>query len=105
MDPYVSLENLSEMFHLRHDVVDTIYNWQWPAILLAFLVCYTAYYFTVVVRTPKLVCGKGWLLEKLEKNLAVIREHYWPTFWCFPAHLMTVCRVIFKRKPFMPYRR
>ena len=107
MVPYFSSECLSQtkLLILKSDAIDTIYNWQWPTVLAAFIVCYTAYYFTVVIRKPKLVGGDGWLMRNLEKNLKVVKEHYWPTFWCFSAHMMTVCRVIFKRKPFVPYRR
>ena len=90
---------------LQSELVDTIYNWQWPSVLLAFVVCYTIYYFTVVVKQPRLVCGNGRLRASLEKYLRVVNEYYWPTFWCFSAQMMTVCRVLFKRKPFIGYRR
>ena len=107
MDSYFSAESLLGIRQslLQYDLFNTIYNWQWPYVLLAFVLCYTTYYFTVVVRKPKLVCGNGNLRAALEKRLKVVNEYYWPTFWCFSAHLMTVCRVLFKRKPFMPYRR
>ncbi|XP_065063658.1 phospholipase ABHD3-like [Rhopilema esculentum] len=95
----------AKLHDLQSEVIKAIYNWQWPSILLAFSICYTAYYMLVVVKKPRFVCGKGLLSNRLKKHLYVIQERYWPTFWCFSAHMMTVCRVIFKSKPFIPYRR
>eukprot|EP00112_Aurelia_sp_Birch-Aquarium-sp1_P007220 Seg1786.5 transcript_id=Seg1786.5/GoldUCD/mRNA.D3Y31 product="Phospholipase ABHD3" protein_id=Seg1786.5/GoldUCD/D3Y31 len=90
----------------QHEVLDAIYNWQWPTVLITFLVCYTAYYLIVVVKKPKLItCKDGWLRKSLEENLRTMHELYWPTFWCFSAPIITICRVIFKRKPSVAYRR
>ena len=93
-------------FIAQHEVLNAIYNWQWPTILLTFLVCYTTYYLIVVVKKPQLVtCSEGWLRKSLEENLKTMHEHYWPTIWCFSAPIITICRVIFKRRPVVPYRR
>ena len=87
------------------EAIELLYNWQWLGLFIAVSLCYTAYYFLMVVKKPRLICAEGKLLDILQKNLAVLDEHYWPTFWCFSSRLMTICRVIFKAKPFIPYRR
>eukprot|EP00794_Sanderia_malayensis_P012232 gene12232-13493_t len=89
-----------------YNIFDILFKSQWLGALATFLVCYTAYYLLVVVKKPRLVCcEKGELFAKLQKNLKVLNEYYWPTFWCFSAHLMTICRVAFKPNPSLPYKR
>ena len=72
-----------------------------------FLVGMFVYYRKVVVR-PVLLHAKegGKLGQFLRKHLEIVKDKYWPTFWCFESRLQTVLASMTRRMiPYIYYRR
>lgn len=65
---------------------------------------YTLYYFTKVVKRPRLVCGDKRLLQLIESHCPIAREYFWPTWWCFQSHAQTVLRTVLQSCPHVIYR-
>ncbi|KAK7091641.1 phospholipase ABHD3-like isoform X2 [Littorina saxatilis] len=77
-----------------------------PALPLTFAVgsLYAAYYLCVVVKRPQIACGDKRLQKLIERHCPVAREYYWPTWWCFQAHVMTLLRALVQSWPHVDYR-
>ena len=85
--------------------LETVYQLHFSIPCTVFCIFYVSYYLLVVGRRPKLICGNEYLKRSLEKNLDVVKSVYWPTFWCFSAHPMTVFSALLRRKSNVPYQR
>ena len=61
----------------------------------------------VVVRPVLLHAKEGGRLELfLRKHLPILKERYWPTFWCFESRMQTVLASMTRRMiPYINYRR
>ena len=79
----------------------------WPMAAGAFLVGMFVYYRKVVVRPVVLHAKEGGKLDDfLRRHLEIIKDKYWPTFWCFESRLQTVLASMTRRMiPFIYYRR
>ncbi|XP_020713459.1 phospholipase ABHD3 isoform X2 [Ceratitis capitata] len=61
----------------------------WPTFLAAINI-YFIYYFTQVVKRPRLICASGPFENFLVANVRTISEKYWPTFWCLGGGAQTL---------------
>ena len=79
----------------------------WPLAAGAFLVGMFVYYRKVVVRPVALHAKEGGKLEHfLRRHLEILKDKYWPTFWCFESRLQTVLASMTRRMiPYIYYRR
>jgi len=48
------------------------------------------YYFFEVVKRPVIACSDGHFRQFLEGNIPLLKERFWPTFWCFEARAQTM---------------
>ena len=73
----------------------------------ALLVGVFIYYHKVVVRPVLLHAKEGGRLELfLRRHLPILKERYWPTFWCFESRMQTVLASMTRRMiPYIYYRR
>ncbi|XP_065063657.1 phospholipase ABHD3-like [Rhopilema esculentum] len=82
-----------------------ILSFDWQIFCLGLSFVYMFYYLLFVVRRPRLICRDGKFRRKLKQHMLIMNEYYWPTFWCFSSHMMTVCCAVFRAKLPVPYRR
>ncbi|KAI2804331.1 hypothetical protein RDWZM_007771 [Blomia tropicalis] len=60
-------------------------------ILIALFALFVIYYLATAVRRPQLIASKQNPFRRLiEEQCSIINEYYWPTIWCFQAHLISV---------------
>ena len=90
----------NEIVHLR-----TNYPTLSPALLV--LIGLQVYYRVVVVNSSKLHCKQDSLYHKfLKGNLPILKEAYFPTFWCFESRMQTILASILRSTlPNINYRR
>ncbi|XP_066912053.1 phospholipase ABHD3-like isoform X4 [Clytia hemisphaerica] len=86
-------------------IYNSFTNWDYTHVASAVTCSYFLYYFYKVVHRPALVAAEGPYKKMLHDQLTVLKEHFWPTFWAFNKHHQTICRVVFKSKPVLPYVR
>ena len=86
-------------------IYDSFSKWDYTHVASALTCSYFLYYFYKVVHRPELVAAEGPFKNTLRENLHVLKENFWPTFWAFTKHHQTICRVVFKSKPVLPYVR
>ncbi|XP_012559199.1 phospholipase ABHD3 isoform X1 [Hydra vulgaris] len=90
---------------MMHNVLNLFVGLDVSGVIASLICGYFFYYFYKVVHRPVLIVGDGEFKNKLIRHLDVLNEHFWPTFWAFSTHFQTIGRVLFKSKPFVPYRR
>ncbi|XP_076437839.1 LOW QUALITY PROTEIN: phospholipase ABHD3-like [Babylonia areolata] len=71
---------------------------------MAFGGLYAAYYICSVVKKPRIACRDKRLQKLIERHCPIARESYWPTWWCFQSHVMTLLRAIIQSRPQIQYR-
>lgn len=77
-----------------------------PSLLLAlgFAGLYAVYYLWVVVKKPRIACKDKFLQKLIGRHCPIAREYYWPTWWCFQSHVMTLLRALIQSRPQVNYR-
>ena len=65
------------------------------------------YYRLVVVKPSRLHCKQNSFYHKfLDGHLPILKEEYFPTFWCFESRMQTILASILRRTlPDINYRR
>jgi abhydrolase domain-containing protein 1/3 len=79
----------------------------WAAAATAGLLAWMVYYHKVVVAPPVLHVKRGGRFENfLSQTLPILKEQYWPTFWCVESRLQTVLASFVRATiPDIKYRR
>jgi len=74
------------VFHFRQTVVGR------PVLSVSVVATFGIYiyYRTYVVRMPTLYCQQGTIFHNLLDRMAIIKEEYRPTFWCWEPRLQTM---------------
>ncbi|KAK7866133.1 hypothetical protein R5R35_004782 [Gryllus longicercus] len=86
------------------DILSCIPRWFVGAILgIIFLM----YYLREAVQQPVIACSRGKFRDFLEDHVPILKEKYWPTFWCFESRLQTIFASLLRSKflPDIKYRR
>jgi len=68
-------------------------------------ILYIAYYLTMVVAKPKVICSGKMLKEIIAEHCPIFYECYWPVVWAFNSHFMTVIRSRIQYSPKIEYQR
>lgn len=69
------------------------------------VVSYTGFYLRYKAGKPRLYHGKGAFPRHLRAHCPSLRETYWPTWWAFNRHVITVGRVFLQSRPNLVYKR
>lgn len=78
-------------------------DWEIP-VMVCVAVAFLTNYVCRVGKKPLIVCNvKHPLYNMLTRDIPVLKDKYWPTFWCYEAHLTTILRSLFKGNPEIPY--
>lgn len=73
---------------------------------LATVIYYTVHYFLNAAKKPKLFSAEGKLKRFIVQNVPIIKETYWPSFWCYHSHLLTPISNAFRqRNPKLQFHR
>ena len=67
--------------------------------------CYTLYYIFRKVSKPQVSCGQGTFRTYLLEHCPILQQPYWPTWWAFNRHIMTIGRSALQRRPHLKYKR
>ena len=67
--------------------------------------CYTLYYIFRKDSKPQLSCGQGKFRTHLLEHCPILQQPYWPTWWAFNKHVMTIGRYLIQQKPHFKYKR
>jgi abhydrolase domain-containing protein 1/3 len=68
--------------------------------------CYTVYYLVTKVKRPLLYHGKGKFTNHLLEKSSILHQYYWPPWWAFNCHVITLMRVLLQTKlPNVKYKR
>lgn len=65
-------------------------------------VAYFTYYLLYVVKRPVLACSSAFH-DFLWEHMPIVRDKFWPTFWCFETRTQTILRSLYKSFPKVPY--
>ena len=66
---------------------------------------YTLYYFLRKVSKPQLSCGQGTFRSHLLEHCPILQQPYWPTWWAFNRHVMTIARSVLQKGLHLKYKR